>query len=57
LIETKAGYTRFWSEWETAFDEPFRSYVINLFAKNAALETPKGENAGLTRTDWHNCRT
>lgn len=33
LVETKAGYRRFWSEYETAFDEPFRSYVSTEFAK------------------------
>jgi len=33
FIETKPGYTRFWSEWQNAFDEPFRSYVANEFAK------------------------
>jgi len=33
FIETKPGYGRFWSEWQNAFDEPFRSYVTNEFAK------------------------
>ncbi len=33
MIATKAGYSRFWAEWETAFDEPFRSYVTREFAK------------------------
>jgi hypothetical protein len=36
FIETKPGYGRFWSEFEAAFDEPFRSYVANEFAKKAA---------------------
>lgn len=40
-IETKAGYARFWSEREIAFDEPFRSYVSNEFAKKNAAETPR----------------
>ena len=30
---TKPGYGRFWSEFAPAFDEPFRSYVTNEFAK------------------------
>ena len=33
FIETKPGYGRFWSEMQNAFDEPFRSYVTNEFAK------------------------
>jgi hypothetical protein len=33
FIETKPGYSRFWSEWQNVFDEPFRSYVANEFAK------------------------
>ena len=41
VIETKPGYTRFWSEYETGFDEPFRSYVANEFAKKAATATPR----------------
>ena len=32
-IETKPGYGRFWSEFQNASDEPFRSYVRNEFAK------------------------
>jgi hypothetical protein len=26
------GYARFWSQWQIAFDEPFRSYVTAEFA-------------------------
>jgi hypothetical protein len=33
FIETKPRYGCFWSEWQNAFDEPFRSYVTNEFAK------------------------
>lgn len=33
FIETKPGYGRFWSEWQNAFDESFRSYMTNEFAK------------------------
>jgi hypothetical protein len=36
LIETKPGFIRFWSEFQTSFDEPFRSYVGQEFAKKAA---------------------
>lgn len=39
LIETKPGYTRFWSESQTSFDEPFRSYVAGEFAKKPAPAT------------------
>jgi len=41
LIETKPGYARFWSEFETSFDEPFRSYVANEFAKRTAMAPPR----------------
>ena len=33
LVETKPGLKRFWSEYQQAFDEPFRSYVTSEFAK------------------------
>ena len=33
LVETKPGLKRFWSEYQHAFDEPFRSYVTGEFAK------------------------
>lgn len=36
IAGNKPGYIRFWSEWETAFDEPFRSYVSAEFLKSAA---------------------
>jgi hypothetical protein len=26
------GFSRFWSQWQIAFDEPFRSYVAADFA-------------------------
>lgn len=32
LIADKPGYTRFWKEFGTAFDEPFRSYVAREFS-------------------------
>ena len=35
LVETKPGLTRFWSEFQTSFDEPFRSYVMQEFAQKA----------------------
>lgn len=33
LVEAKPGLTRFWSEFQISFDEPFRSYVAAEFAK------------------------
>jgi hypothetical protein len=36
LVETKAGLKRFWSEYQHSFDDPFRSYVTNEFAKRSA---------------------
>ena len=32
LVQTKPGCARFWSENQTSFDEPFRSYVAAEFA-------------------------
>jgi hypothetical protein len=36
LVATNPGLTRFWSEFQASFDEPFRSYVAEEFAKVAA---------------------
>jgi len=36
LVATNPGLTRFWSEFQASFDEPFRSYVAEEFAKAAA---------------------
>ena len=36
LIDTKPGYARFWSECEASFDEPFKSYAAQEFAKKSA---------------------
>jgi hypothetical protein len=36
LVATKPGYARFWSDNETSFEEPFRSYAAREFAKNRA---------------------
>jgi hypothetical protein len=33
LVELKPGVKRFWSEYQHAFDDPFRSYVTNEFAR------------------------
>jgi hypothetical protein len=33
LVARKPGYARFWLENEISFDEPFRSYVAQEFAK------------------------
>jgi hypothetical protein len=36
LVVGKPGYARFWSESQASFDEPFRSYVAEEFAKRSA---------------------
>ena len=36
LVATKPGYARFWSENQSSFDEPFRSYAAQEFVKKAA---------------------
>jgi GrpB-like predicted nucleotidyltransferase (UPF0157 family) len=41
LVQTKPGYVRFWSEMETAFDEPFRSYATPEFRQRPALPSGK----------------
>ena len=41
LVKTKPGLKRFSSEYQHAFDEPFRSYVTNEFTKKSSLETPR----------------
>ena len=33
LIDTKPGLSRFWAEWNVTYDDPFRSYVTQEFAK------------------------
>ena len=33
LVATKPGLKKFWSEYQHAFDDPFRTYVTNEFAK------------------------
>jgi hypothetical protein len=35
LVQTKPGCARFWSENQTSFDEPFRSYVTERFTRTA----------------------
>ena len=37
-VATKPGYRRFWSEYQIAFDEPFKSYVEEEFPR----PQPKG---------------
>lgn len=39
LVGTKPGLKRFWSEYQHAFDEPFRSYVSNLFEKRSEVRS------------------
>ena len=36
LVAEKPGYARFWSGNQSSFDEPFRSYADEAFAKKAA---------------------
>ena len=36
LVQSKPGYRRVWREVETAFDEPFRSYVTDEFKRHAS---------------------
>lgn len=33
LVAIHPGLTRFWSEYQASFDEPFRTYVADEFAK------------------------
>jgi hypothetical protein len=40
LVYTTPGLTRFWSEYGAVFDEPFRSYVTQEFAKKPAPPEP-----------------
>jgi len=42
LVGTKPGYIRFWKEIETAFDEPFRSYVTEEFRRGSPEPTVQG---------------
>jgi hypothetical protein len=42
LVQTKPGLIRFWSEFQTSFDEPFRSYVAGEFVTKP---TPAGLKA------------
>lgn len=39
LQANKPGYTRFWKEFESTFDEPFRSYVTEVFKTTPASGT------------------
>src|ERR1019366_9903517 len=34
-VATAPGLMRFWEQWQTSFDEPFRSYVAREFAATA----------------------
>jgi hypothetical protein len=40
-VETKPGLTRFWSEFQTSFDQPYRLYVEQEFTQHS-----KGADAG-----------
>jgi len=41
LVRTRPGYARFWNEMEETFDEPFRSYVIEIIGRSAPLGKPR----------------
>ena len=45
LVATKPGYARFWSENQSSFDDPFRSYAAHEFAKKPAppYESPPND--------------
>jgi hypothetical protein len=43
LIRTKPGLARFWAEYQTSFDEPFRSHVAAVFAARGAATPPAGQ--------------
>jgi len=45
LVATKPGYARFWSENKISFDEPFRSYVAQEFARKPASAEPAAATA------------
>ena len=32
FMQSNRGLSRFWSQWQIAFDEPFRSYVTAEFS-------------------------
>lgn len=42
LIERSPGLPRFWSEFEASYDEPFRSYVAQEFAKRPPAVAAEG---------------
>jgi hypothetical protein len=39
VVQKRPGYVRFWSEAETAFDEPFRSYAAQVFRGRPVLRS------------------
>ena len=41
-VRANLGFSRFWSQWQIAFDEPFRSYVNAEFAAARAAR-PRSE--------------
>ncbi|MFN2540991.1 MAG: hypothetical protein ABR514_02330 [Chthoniobacterales bacterium] len=49
LVQTKPGLKHFWFEYQHAFDDPFRSYVTNEFAKTAFRPAPAAGTAAPVR--------
>ena len=44
LVAMKPGYARFWSGNQSSFDEPFRSYAAQEFAKKPAPPSESSPN-------------
>lgn len=42
LVATKPGYARFWTENQSSFEEPFRSYAAKSFARMPMAPLPEG---------------
>jgi hypothetical protein len=42
LVKTEPGLIRYWSEFQGVFDEPFRSYATQQFAKEPARVLSEG---------------
>ena len=44
-IATKSGYRRFWSEYQSAFDQPFRAYANRQFVQAPSGPPSAGSNS------------
>lgn len=40
MVQTNPGWSRFWSEYQAVYDEPFHSYVAGEFDKKRATTDP-----------------